>query len=219
MLNLKTFIESIQEAVLGANDALVEKNMALLDRFFEADPDVEDLQKKLDAAIDAADGLDENNDRPSRMQVNKAAKAFTELRKVLEFENSAADVLSESDLRPKNVSMSYPIKGKDGNITNKEVMVPLITLVPLTLSQVEQFTLKANLQLHVVDDEVTVHLGGRTGGPTPNSPADGDWHERNPPAQNNVGTVEIVIKPQQMADGMQQVIDAYEKVLKTQLPH
>ena len=108
--------------------------------------------------------------------------------------------------------MAYPVKGKDGKITNKEVQVPLITLVPLTFSKIEEFRLKANLQLHEVDDEVQVRLGKSS------SPALPEGEGDSPPGVTNVGSVEIVIKPSQIADGLQQVVDAYENVLKTQLP-
>jgi len=224
MLNLRSFIESVQEAVLGANDALIEKNMDLVNRFFEADPDMEDLQNKLDAAVQAAGDLNQEGDKASSDQLNKATEAFKALQQVLNVENSAQDVLSEKDLRPKTVSMTYPIKDDDGNIVSKEVLVPLITLVPITLSQVEQFTLRANIMMHDVDGEVQVQLGGKAPAGAASAPAAGTSKTNDSTTSvtvqhsgNNVGSVEIVIKPQPVADGMQQVIDAYEKVLKSQL--
>ncbi|MEL6535789.1 MAG: DUF2589 domain-containing protein [Bacteroidota bacterium] len=215
MLNLRSFIESIQQAVLSANDALVDKNIGLLDRFFERDADVEQLQEKLDAAIQASDELNEKGSKASAGQLQSAQEAFKALQEMLAEEATVEDLLTESDLRPKTVSMAYPVKGKDGTITKKEVQVPLITLVPLTFSKIEEFKLRANLTLHVVDDEVQVRLGKV---PSPALPEAESDTEGGAGRNANIGTVEILIKPQQMADGMQQVVDAYENVLKTQLP-
>ena len=79
MMNLRSFIESIQQAVLAANDALVDKNTGLLDQFFEKDQDVATLQSRLDAAIEASDSLNSGEGRPNSGQLRNAAKAFKDL--------------------------------------------------------------------------------------------------------------------------------------------
>lgn len=37
--------------------------------------------------------------------------------------------------------------------------------------------------------------------------------------KSKIGNIEIIIRPQECSDGMKQIIDAYERVLKSQLPN
>lgn len=212
MFSLKSFIQSIQEAILNANDALMDKNMEVLNRYFEFETE-EEIQQVIDDTIEATEAVVDPNSKVSRESLNEALKSLKTLRRSLSSGQAADQLSSGGNLHPKTVTLNYPTKTKGGTIVNKEVHVPLVTLVPISFSQVEQLKLEADLELNLVDDEVQVSLGkfgNRKKG----------LFNKNKKSKNNgsIGSIEILIKPQEMSDGMQHIVDAYEKVLKAQLP-
>ncbi len=209
MFSLKSFIEAIQEATLSANDALMQKNMDILNRYFEDDNE-DDLQDRIDEFLDATEGVGEQ--KVSRRRVRESLMS---LRETLSANDITEKINAGGDLVPKTVTLNYPTQGKDGKIVNKEVHVPLLTLVPIQFSQIDQLKLNADLELSLVDDELQVSLGKYSGAKKATRNESGDL-ETAP--KSSIGSVEITIKPQEISDGMQHVVDAYEKVLKAQLP-
>lgn len=211
MFSLKSFLQAIQGAILTADDALKEKNLSVLQTYFEKDADDAEIQKRIDKTLASTQDILDAESTVSRQSLEDVMESLKQLKTSLTQPDAIEQALAESDLRPKTVILNYPIMGKDGSITNKEVHVPLITLIPVTFSKIEEMTLKADLELTIVDDEVQVGLGKIN----KNNPDD----TSKPANKNSIGSIEIVMKPQHMSDGMQHVVDAYEKVLKAQLPN
>lgn len=214
MFSFKSFIQAIQDAILGANDALMDKNMDVLNRYFISESP-EDVQRRIDNAIDATEEVINPKTKVSKESLGDALKSIKRLRNSLASDSSADQLMGGDNLTPKTVTMNYPTKTKDGLVVNKEVHVPLVTLVPIAFSQVEELRLQADLELNLVDDEIQVSLGKYSGG---NQVVSGKESEVVSGSKRSIGNVEIVIKPQEMSDGMQHIVDAYEKVLKAQLP-
>jgi len=213
MFSFKSFIQAIQGATLSANDALMSKNLEVLNQYFEKDDDDYEIQKKIDNALDATNAVVNPETKINRQGLAEALKSIQELKTTLNQHDAVEQALASGDLRPKTVILNYPSSGQNGMIVNKEVHVPLITLIPISFSKVDEVRLKADLELNLVDDELQVGLGKFSNRKKITE------SESDSSQQGSVGSVEIVLKPQEMSDGMQHVVDAYEKILKAQLPN
>jgi hypothetical protein len=116
-------------------------------------------------------------------------------------DNSNTDNVAEKReiLRPKNVHLDYPTLDEKGEVVASQIQVPLITLVPVTASQVEKATLTAEFQLSIVNDELFIDFSSAKNENT------------------TTGKLEIVISPKETTEGFQQIIAGYEMALKRQI--
>ena len=110
-------------------------------------------------------------------------------------------------LAPKNVILEYPVLSSDGQMNTTEIQVPLITLVPLATSQIEKATLTAEFEMEIVDNELQLSFP---------SHKNGVFHKDS---KENTGKLEIVISPQESAEGLKLIVEAYEAVLKRQISY
>ena len=95
-----------------------------------------------------------------------------------------------------------------------EVHVPLITLVPLSMSQIEKVKLRADFEIHISDDEL--QLGFPSRGSTQKK---GLFTKRGRRGKRTTGSLEITIGPHPVADGLKIIVEGYERALRTQIPH
>jgi len=116
-------------------------------------------------------------------------------------------VSTKSTLIPKSVILEYPVLNADGKVDVTEVHVPLITLVPLSMSKIEKATLTAEFEMEIVNGEVQLNFST-----TSNV---GGLFKKNP--KITTGKIEIVINPQETTDGLKQIVEGYEAILKRQL--
>lgn len=159
MISFKAFINAIHDAILAANDSLMQKNTGLLDKYFEAPDDEEETE----------DG---------------------------------------GALSPKSVVIEYPRQTSRG-IEYVEVHVPLITLVPLAMSEIKEAKLTTEFEIEIVDDEVQLNF--RSGG------SKGKLFGKK--RESTFGRLEITISPQESSEGLKRLVEGYEKALKSQIPH
>ena len=108
-------------------------------------------------------------------------------------------------LKPRMVTVEYPNQTENG-IEYLNVEVPLITLSPITMSHIEKATLKANFEMEIVDDELQINFTNRERSA---------FGKRN---KSTRGQLEITIAPTESPEGLLQLIEGYEKVLKSQIP-
>ena len=161
MVDFKSLVEAIHNAIVQANVNLMDQHEALLDKYFTESP----------SAVPGSD---------------------------------------KTTLTPKTVIVELPqlFPGDDDNATVKvtEIQVPLITLVPLSLSQIEKATISVDFEMDVVDGELKVDfsnkkqrfLSGR----------------RNDP---KLGKIEITLSPEHTPEGVKLLVEAYERVIKNQM--
>lgn len=116
------------------------------------------------------------------------------------FETIQQEDGSES-LVPKMVSLVVPDIDEEGTRNDRTVTVPLLSLIPLTNSQIEKTTFTADFQLSVVDGELNLVFPG----------------EKLPKGQFTQGRLEIVISPTEPVEGLQRLIDAYADIIAKQL--
>lgn len=164
MISLKSFVEAIHDAIISANDTLMDKNIGLLDKYF-------DKGTPKDSSQDSSDAI--------------------------------------SNLVPKKVVLDYPVLTSEGDVTHTKIQVPLITMVPLGMSQIEKATLTAEFELALVDDELQLNF--------PSRKSDGLFHNKANTQKTTSGKLEIVISPQEPSEGLKLIVDAYETALKRQI--
>ncbi len=104
-------------------------------------------------------------------------------------------------LRPKNVIVEYQVLDAEGNPQAVDVHVPLITLVPLSISRIEKATLSADFDLEAIEGELQVSFSRHV---------EGDARGRS--------KLELTIAPQEASEGMKLLVEGYEAVLKRQIP-
>jgi len=158
MISFKAFVKAIHEAIMSASNTLMDKNVDLLDKYFE------------------------------------------------ETTSEESDKTTRSTLVPKNVILEYPVLNSDGKVEQTKIQVPLITLVPLSMSQIEKATLTAEFEMEIIDGELQLSF--------PNKKSDGVFNKKT---KSNTGKLEITISPQESSEGLKLIVEGYEAVLRQQL--
>lgn len=171
MISFKSFVNAIHDAILKANDALMDKNTDLLDKYFE--------EKTV--------GVVDNKNNPVNDEDGNQKQ-----KKILE---------------PISVVMDYPIIDDDGNQENIDVHVPLITLVPISTSQIEKATLTADFDMEIVDGDLQIDFAGK-------GRSKGVFKK----TKRSKGSMEITISPQDTSEGLKLLIEGYETLIKRQIP-
>ncbi|MES2376266.1 MAG: DUF2589 domain-containing protein [Bacteroidota bacterium] len=168
MISFKSFVTAIHDAIVGASNELMDKNISLLDKYFI------ETTTPAPANDTATDDDTATGDR--------------------------------TVLKPKTVIMEYPHMNAAGNLENLEIAVPLITLAPLNLSQIEKVTLTADFDLELSGNEVWLSLAGE--------------HHSGGLFRKSRGSstkLEITLVPQETPEGMKMLVEGYEAILKRQL--
>lgn len=113
---------------------------------------------------------------------------------------------AKKNLVPKTVTLEYPAVGSDLQPVIRKVDVPLITLVPLTASRIEKATLTADFEMEMADGQVQLNFTSKSNRRLFKNP------------RSSIGRLEITITPQPTPEGLNALIEAYESVVKAQLP-
>lgn len=204
MINFKSFVTSIHQAILTANDQLMDKNMAMLDKYFIDTGSKEDLQSTLDDALKASHNISSKQGNVTQEDLQNASDVFQRAKDALKGgSNTNENAQSPGTLSPKTVVMEYPQETENG-IEMTEVHVPLLTLSPMNFSQIEKATLTADFDIEIVNNEVQLNFT--------------DTKTRKGKDNVTRGSLEITISPQESSDGLKQIIAGYEKALKSQIP-
>jgi len=207
MISFKNFVDAIHDAVLAANDSLMDKNEGLLKKFFVQEGNDEgELQDKLNRALRATRDVSSKETNVTREDYNRVSDALRNASDALSGGASGFDALAPGKLRARNVIIEYPQQSSDGKVEYVDVEVPLITLSPITTSHIEKATLKANFEMEIVNGELQINFTNR---------------DRPPLGKRNKttrGQLEITIAPTESPEGLQQLVESYEKVLMSQIP-
>ncbi len=155
-----------------------------------------------DAIMNASDSLMAKNEGLLDKYFEPATK---------EVKGADGEVTSTEYLKPRTVVLEYPTTSVDldevgeKRFENSEVHVPLITLVPLHMSQVEKAVLKANFEIEIVDDEIQLHFTNRKSGTFGKK------------GNTTFGELEITISPTETSEGLKLLVEGYESMLKRQI--
>lgn len=161
MINFKAFVTAIHDAIINASDSLMDKNVGLLDKYFN--------------------------------EVEKEVK-----------DEESGEMVKKNILDPKTVTLEYPIPTANG-MQISEVQVPLITLVPLQMSQVEKAVVTAEFDMEIVNGEIELNFTKKDSGGFFSKP------------KKNRTKLEITITPQETSEGLKVLVEGYESALKRQI--
>lgn len=208
MISFKAFINAIHDAILSANDSLMERNTGLLDKYFNIPEDEESVRKTIDEALEASKSIYSKKGEESQEEYKKVIKGLQYAKKAMSEDEADENVKASGALSAKSVVIEYPHQTANG-IEYTEVHVPLITLVPLSMSQIKEAKLTTEFELQLVDDEVQLNFDpgkskGKMFGKKPDS---------------TFGRLEITISPHDSSEGLKRLVEGYEKALKAQIPH
>ena len=205
MISFKNFVESIHNAIMAANESLMDKNTGLLDQFFESHIDEDELQSALNDALKASKDLSGKKADATGDDLNNANEAFEKVNKILSPTDKDSIQAKLQTLTPKSVVVQYPHQTPTG-IEFVDVHVPLITLVPLGMTQIEKATFTANFEMEIKDNEVHINFTDRSRGSIGRR------------SKTTRGKLELTISPQETSEGLKQLIEGYENALKAQIP-
>lgn len=150
---------------------------------------------KLKTFIDAIhDAVVASNDVLTDSSVGIIAKFFKKV------ENQE----DENRLVPETVIMKYPHITEQG-IDYIDVNVPLLTLAPLTCPTIDQVEFSTKFEMEIVNDELHLNFSK-------------DNKDTKDSSSNRSGVLKILISPQEVPEGLKNVIEGYERVLKSQIP-
>lgn len=161
-----------------------------------------------DAILSANDALSDQN-----LEIlNKYFEGYENVQQGQETKQGAPEQAElPPTLKAKSVIVEYPQQTSEGT-KMVGVEVPLITLVPLSLSQVEKVKLTADFQIQINEDELQLLF------PKEHPPGKKPLFGKDPQKEGTLGRIEITISPADMSDGLKVLVEGYEKALKSQIP-
>jgi hypothetical protein len=194
LLDFKEFIASVQAAVNEAAGQIQAKNLELLDSYF------------VPADEPSGDEAESDRARPTPYPPSSLAKALCNHKRPPSGPTGRGDEPEEprGALRPKMAVLQYPVVGPNGPET-QDVWVPLLAIVPQNQLALDE--LKLTLKVEVSENGSNLRIA---------MPKRHSWFSRSSPS--DVGTVEITIKAEPTTAGRMDVIDGYEKALRSQIP-
>lgn len=152
MIKLDVLIDSIHDAVVKANDALMDKHIGLIDKYFFKKDDSESLEAR-------------------------------------------------------TVILKYP-QTTDSGVEMIDVKVPLITLVPVIGSKIEELKFATDLNILQVGDNLEVGFGEISE----------NQKRRKNDTKPTVAHLEMTVKPTETTEGLKRLIEGYERALRAQIP-
>ena len=114
---------------------------------------------------------------------------------------------SHATLKAKTVALQFPEQTSNGT-EMRDIHVPLITLIPVSMAQVAEVKFRTNLEIQVEKDELLVSF-----------PATKSAVENGTEPAAHSSSIEITISPQQSSEGLKKLIEGYEKLLRSQIPN
>lgn len=135
------------------------------------------------------------------------------------FENKEEEVIDtngnkkmKSTLVPRTVTMTYPetneISDSDENkysLKMAPIEVPLVTLIPMTLCNIEKAVFTAEFEMEILNDALQINFIKSQSSVLPRSTG------------KNTGKLELTLSPHETAEGLKVLIESYETFLKRQI--
>ncbi len=198
MIKFEALMHTIQKSIHSAAQAVESEGFKHIDKFFDEVP-----SSKQKEATERQDKLNEAHEALRNKDPEKADTLIKELQSG----PSASPLAPEesSIYRPKMVAMAFPSQGKDG-VESTIVNVPLITLCPISSPRINEVKFSTDLEVTADDrDELYIafrpqNKGGEGRGDTSNT------------------HIEISLRGSEPPEGLQKVIEGYEKALRAQIP-
>lgn len=206
MINFDQFIKVIHDAALSANQALADENLKIIDKYFEKTSVTESDDNLFDEALQSVNVILKKNS--GKTEIEEAVQNLIAVRNAATHKNSDGKPGTTESLMPKTVVLQYPTPTHDGFVM-KDVKIPLISLIPVSMSEISEIKFKTTIELIVDDNNLQVGFPNKS---------DMNKLEINKPNESHYSTLEITIRPRDGSEGLSTLIQGYEKALRAQLP-
>ena len=207
MIKFDQLIKVIHDAALSANQALADENLKIIDKYFEKTNVSESHESLFDEALQSVNTILKKKDS-GKNEIKAAVQNLIAIRNASINNNQDGESANAESLKPKIVVLQYPIPTQDGFVM-KDVEIPLISLIPVSMSEVSEIKFKTTLELIVDDDNLQVGFPNKS---------DKNKLENTSPNESHYSTLEITIRPREGSEGLTTLIQGYEKALRAQLP-
>ncbi len=189
MIDLSSLVKTIQDASLSAVELVSAEHLKILDRYFETIEESENLNE----------GSAQRKSHPESLS---------------HLLSDSADHLNDEvtqTLRPKTVTIQYPKETAKG-FEIQNVDVPLLTLMPISMPQISELKFTSDLELSLDDNDVL-----KVSFPTKKK--ERRFHKNTESSDKTASAkLEIIFNDANMSDGLQKIIEGYEKALRAQIP-
>lgn len=108
----------------------------------------------------------------------------------------------------KIIVIEYPIVGDNGTIEKRLVEVPLITVVPISSARIECLKFITELEIAIDNEDLMVSF----------SPSNRESVATKGKKGTSHATLELYIQPQENTEGLNKLIEGFEKQLRAQIP-
>ncbi|WP_404339064.1 DUF2589 domain-containing protein [Pseudoalteromonas mariniglutinosa] len=199
MIKFRSLIHELHSSIKQAANEVEAQGIKHINKFFEIievpTTKVTDLD---DESIQKVKTFIDNDDTDSALNIlknhNEKLSSNSNVRRVL---------------KPKTMQMAFPDKDHNGPKISY-VDVPLITLTPISSPKIQEVSIKANLEVTANDEnELFVAFPKHS---------QGSLFAKSP--EKSTANVEIEIKLQggETPEGLQKLIEGYERSLRAQIP-
>lgn len=188
MIDLKNLVKSVQVASQSAVEAIASENLKIFNTYFEK----------------VEDDLSDQN-------INKKLSRNKE--ETIPFMISNFNMSDGVRYKPRMIAIQYPTEDVDGPKI-QDVYVPLLTLVPISMPQLSELRFSTDLEM-VLDENAPDNI--KVSFPK-NQKTKSLIKQQVANEDKAKATLDIVINSANISDGLQKIIEGYEKALRAQIP-
>ncbi|MTI31080.1 DUF2589 domain-containing protein [Xanthovirga aplysinae] len=206
MISFESLLEAFHQAAMAACDGLASKNQDIVGQYFEESKSSDNLEIKLQKAKEATDKLKDNSE-PDPVSLEKAANAVLDVANAIKGEGFSTS--QNTCLKPKMVTLQFPKETKGGHSVH-DVHVPLISLVPVSLTSIDEVKVVTELEFALENNELMVSF------PQKNHHKEETGEQRRD--QRCISKIELKMTPSKETEGLRKIIEGYDKILRAQIP-
>ena len=203
MIRFQALMQAIHKSIHSATQAVEAEGVKHIETFFDEIPgsqagDNAETKKQLDEAHEKLNAGD----------VKGATTILAELKKSSNGNEVKAPEQNVTH-RPKMVAMAFPNQTPSG-VESVVVNVPLITLSPISTPRVKEVKITADLEV-TTDENDDLHVA------FPGPQKKGVFNSKEQKHTTNTH-IEISLEGTEPPEGLQKVIEGYERALRAQIP-
>jgi hypothetical protein len=198
MIRFQALMHAVQQSIHSAAQAVESAGFKHIDKFFDKVVNEETQERR-----------DKSKELNEAMNSGDTARADALLKEINELpEDGSKGSEDEATYRPKMVAMAFPSQGANG-VDSTVVKVPLITLCPISSPRIQNVNFSAYLEV-TADDSDELYVAFR-----PPQVSGG----KDTITKDTTNThIEICLVGHEPPEGLQKIIEGYEKALRAQIP-
>ncbi|MBH0020223.1 DUF2589 domain-containing protein [Pseudoalteromonas sp. SWXJ133] len=199
MIKFRSLIHELHSSIKQAANEVEAQGIKHINKFFEiVEIPIENVTDLDDESIQKVKTFIDSDDTESALNIlknhNEKLASNNQIRRVL---------------KPKTMQMAFPDKDHNGPKISY-VDVPIITLTPISSQKIHEVSIKANLEVTANDqNELFVAF--------PKQTQRGIFSKSQERSTSNV-EIEIKLQGGETPEGLQKLIEGYERSLRAQIP-